>query len=65
MNAESVPILDAKKWMLLATLAEYIFTHATILTYFADSELNQAISKFHFFRCSSCSLSLEMAWISK
>ena len=43
--------LDAKKQMLLATLAEYLFTCATISTYFTNLVLNEVISKYHFFRC--------------
>ena len=50
VSAESVLILNAKKQTLLATLAEYLFTHATILIDFTNLVLNEVINKSHFFR---------------
>ena len=50
ISAESVFILNAKRQMLLVTLAKSLFTHATTLTYFTNLVLNEVISKSHFFR---------------
>ena len=50
VSAKSVLILNAKKQTLLATFAEYLFTHATISIDFTNSVLNEVINKSHFFR---------------